>query len=93
LRLGRHILSSKTINLFHSLSSVGQALGTVFGMNSTLNQQLLPSAADNDDTHTHKHKQHETRVLLNPVADATHGRYIRSVFYDEQPFFPFPIAK
>jgi hypothetical protein len=36
-------------NSFHSLSSVGQALGTVFGMNSTLNQQLLPSAADHDD--------------------------------------------
>jgi hypothetical protein len=47
---------------------VGHALGTVFGMNSTLNQQLLPGATDNDDTHN---KQHGTRALLNPDADAT----------------------
>jgi hypothetical protein len=37
-------------------------------MNSTLNQQLLPGATDNDDTHN---KQHGTRALLNPDADAT----------------------
>jgi hypothetical protein len=36
-------------------------------MNSTLNQQPLPGATDNDDTQQH----HGTRVLLNPDADAT----------------------
>jgi hypothetical protein len=61
-------------NSFHSLSSVGQALGTVFGMNSTLNQQLLPSAADHDDLRIYTNSM-EQGCYYTPLLKPTAGTF------------------